>query len=82
MDHYGIYIREHYGIDVEWDYCYEGSEFNVYKPVREAPGGNLIRNLSQFIAELRDRVAAIPSASNRPTNTTSSRWQKTQRGTR
>ena len=31
---YRTYFREHYHLEVDWDLRFEGSEFNVYKPVR------------------------------------------------
>lgn len=34
LDYYRTYIHEHFGIDVEWDLCFEGSAFNLVKPVK------------------------------------------------
>lgn len=34
LDYYRTYIREHFEIDVEWDHCFEGSAFNLVKPVK------------------------------------------------
>jgi hypothetical protein len=33
LDYYQTFIREHYNINLNWQTCFEGQRFSVYKPV-------------------------------------------------
>jgi hypothetical protein len=40
LPYYGTYIREHYQLDSEWKECYDGTDFKLFKPVRQNTAGD------------------------------------------